>query len=437
MISLKMLMMANTTHNSLRLNPLAQVHLELYIKLNINYKTNYMLLKRCTLKSEKLFHDEIQNMEKLDSKFVVKYHEKWNEGQHLYLQMEYCSQTLRPIIESKQNIFKRKSKNPMNIFEYFITCEILLEILQSVQYLHSLNIIHRDLKPENIMVVQHVNSNRCLILGECRLATEHERTSMSHTQRPGNVLKYMATEVQWGRTYDVKADVYSLGVIGHELFDTFGENKLSLLEKGHLGKYLKQTSNRIMKYMPLKEYNLMVTISVEKKRKVLNEVKCLEKLDSKFVVKYYKSWTEGKHLYIQMEYCTQTLKEILQSIRTTFERQSSEPMNIFEYFICCEIFRELLECVQYIHEIVPPIIHRDIKPENVLILHKHMKQPCLKIGDLGLATDHKMTSASHTKGAGTVKYMAPEVHFSTHYKPSADIYSLGLIGQELFETHMA
>ncbi|CAG2119563.1 unnamed protein product, partial [Medioppia subpectinata] len=94
--------------------------------------------------------------------------------------------------------------------------------------------------------------------------------------------------------------------------------------------------------------------SDEKKQRVLNEVKSLEKLDSIFVVKYYNSWTEGTHLYIHMEYCTQTLKHVLQ-----------------------------------------------------------VKQ----------------------QGAGNGKYMAPEVSSSRDYDHRADIYSIGLIGAELFDVY--
>ena len=40
---------------------------------------------------------------------------------------------------------------------------------------------------------------------------------------------------------------------------------------------------------------------------------------------------------------------------------------------------------------------------------------------------------SHTKAVGTQKYMAKEV-LSGHYNKKCDIYSLGVIGKELFES---
>jgi serine/threonine-protein kinase ULK/ATG1/calcium-dependent protein kinase len=51
--------------------------------------------------------------------------------------------------------------------------------------------------------------------------------------------------------------------------------------------------------------------------------------------------------------------------------------------------------------------------------------------DFGLATFHEFKEQSHTKYTGTPIYAAPEVMQSKHYDMKADIYSLGVIVQEL------
>ncbi|CAG2110440.1 unnamed protein product, partial [Medioppia subpectinata] len=163
--------------------------------------------------------------------------------------------------------------------------------------------------------------------------------------------------------------------------------------------------------------------SEEKKQKIMKEVKILSKLDSDFVVKYYNSWSEGKHVFIHMEYCCQTLGDVIKDKAIVFGRQSSEAMNFYEYFISCEILCEFLQCIQYIHELKPPVIHRDLKPENILIVTNPKNKRFLRIGDFGVATDHGMTSMSHTSSVGTSQYMAPEV-FQSRYTTKVDIYSL-------------
>ncbi|CAG2105027.1 unnamed protein product [Medioppia subpectinata] len=165
----------------------------------------------------------------------------------------------------------------------------------------------------------------------------------------------------------------------------------------------------------------------DKENRVLKEVKSLSKLDSNFVVKYYNSWTEGKHLYIQMEYCPQTLADVLKDKERAFGRQSpDESMTVFEYFMSCELFRELLQCLEYLHNQNPKVIHRDLKPSNILISRTITNNTFIKLGDFGLATEHHRPSNSHTRGAGTPDYMAPEVHLYNTYDCRADVYSLSL-----------
>ena len=80
--------------------------------------------------------------------------------------MEFCSQNLRNIVEVKPQVFGRQLGEAMDCVEYFISCEILRQILESVQYLHELNpqIIHRDLKPENILIITNTTSSNIIYL---------------------------------------------------------------------------------------------------------------------------------------------------------------------------------------------------------------------------------------------------------------------------------
>ncbi|CAG2176322.1 unnamed protein product [Oppiella nova] len=89
-------------------------------------------------------------------------------------------------------------------------------------------------------------------------------------------------------------------------------------------------------------------------------------------------------------------------------------MDCVEYFISCEIFKEILECVQYLHESKPQIIHRDLKPENILIVKNVRNGRFLKLCDFGLATVHDKrihdrTSQKHTPDIGDYRYVALEI----------------------------
>ena len=100
-------------------------------------------------------------------------------------------------------------------------------------------------------------------------------------------------------------------------------------------------------------------------------------------------------------------------------------MNRIEYYICCQIFIELLEAVNYLHQYKPqPIIHRDLKPANILFDDKGINGIFFKLCDFGLAKFHN--DQSHTRFVGTMKYMSPEVRDGTHYGTKSDVYSLGI-----------
>ncbi|CAG2167816.1 unnamed protein product [Oppiella nova] len=114
----------------------------------------------------------------------------------------------------------------------------------------------------------------------------------------------------------------------------------------------------------------------------------------------------------------------------------------FQLCLALRIFRELTECVQYLHE--KHIIHRDFKPDNVLIAMRHEVNQTryLKLCDLGVSKDlynldsFKPSSVEHTGEVGSPDYMAPEAEGET-YNHKIDIYSLALIGAEMFGFKMS
>jgi serine/threonine protein kinase len=72
-----------------------------------------------------------------------------------------------------------------------------------------------------------------------------------------------------------------------------------------------------------------------------------------------------------------------------------------------------------------------LKPTNILISNGKDGR-FVKIADFGLATIHEFNGESHTQASGTLRYMAQEVLRSRKYDTKADIYSLGVIVQEIF-----
>ena len=85
------------------------------------------------------------------------------------------------------------------------------------------------------------------------------------------------------------------------------------------------------------------------------------------------------------------------------------------------IATEVLQVLQYIHQLNPPIIHRDVKPQNLI----RRQDGRIFLVDFGAV--QMVYRASTTMGStvvGTYGYMAPE-QFQGQAYPATDLYGLG------------
>ena len=167
----------------------------------------------------------------------------------------------------------------------------------------------------------------------------------------------------------------------------------------------------------------------------LREVRNMAELSTHLVIRYNNSWFENNCLYIQMEYCFHNLMSALTIKPKVFERTANQAMNSIEYFISCEIFRQITEALNYLHSI--QVIHRDLKPENILIGFHNNKRIC-KLADFGLSKFIEGHTNSNRKLEATFRYAAPEIFrgqnwMTQQYGPKVDVYSLGVIGLEVFD----
>ncbi|CAF2112934.1 unnamed protein product [Brassica oleracea var. botrytis] len=205
-------------------------------------------------------------------------------------------------------------------------------------------------------------------------------------------------------------------------------------------------------------------------RIVLREVATLSRLQHQHVVRYYQAWfesgvadpyaganwgsktvgssmfsysgavsteipeqnnkLESTYLYIQMEYCPRTLRQVFESY------------NHFDKDFAWHLIRQIVEGLAHIHG--QGIIHRDFTPNNIFFDARND----VKIGDFGLAkflkleqldqdggfsTDVAGSGVDSTGQAGTYFYTAPEIEQSwPKIDEKADMYSLGVVFFELW-----
>ena len=147
----------------------------------------------------------------------------------LYIQMEFVEkQTLREAINqglSEEEIFR-----------------LFVQILQALSHMHSQGIVHRDLKPSNILLDATGNvkiADFGLSTTEMTAIETHALAHLAHSggdpsERTSNIgtSLYIAPEVAISRSYNEKADMYSLGIIFFEMCFRFktGMERVQILQ---------------------------------------------------------------------------------------------------------------------------------------------------------------------------------------------------------------
>ncbi len=167
----------------------------------------------------------------------------------------------------------------------------------------------------------------------------------------------------------------------------------------------------------------------------------ITKLRNERLALYYDVWLENMTLYIQMELCDEKrLKDAIIEMQEDSDlyRNTSLNLTLLGYYIASKIFIEILEGVNYLHK--ENIIHRDLKPDNILFKLDADGVNFVKIADFGLVAIHKtadkarnkFAESQHTIGIGAGRYAPDEKKYGRKYDSRADIYSLGMIAEELF-----
>ena len=143
---------------------------------------------------------EIAILKIVRHKNIIKLYELMETPNKIYLVMEYCNGgELFDYIVSKQHLTERQA------------CRFFQEIINSVEYLHSLNIVHRDLKPENLLL-DKINNKITLKLIDFGISNCYSPEKLLTT--PCGTASYAPPEMHRGdEYYGLLSDVWSAGVV--------------------------------------------------------------------------------------------------------------------------------------------------------------------------------------------------------------------------------
>ena len=145
------------------------------------------------------------------------------------------------------------------------------------------------------------------------------------------------------------------------------------------------------------------------------EAKTLARLNHENIIIVHDFGTFDSFFYISFEYFPGgNLRDVIEANDRSPEQKQ-------------HIFAQILNGVAFAHK--HKIIHRDLKPENILVNDRNQ----VKVADFGLALiEGEESLTAQTSIVGTPSYMSPEQIRGESLTPQSDLFSLGVIGYELF-----
>lgn len=200
----------------------------------------------------KRFLREAEYGAEIRHKNIVNYYKANYSNAHgfFYIPMEYI-----PGIDLQQYI--RNNNGPIRMSQ---AKNMILDMVNAINFLHEKKIIHRDIKPANMLIVQK-NEVPFLKLADLGLAKRYEETGLCGLTMSNKAMgtpDYLAPEqLENARDVDERADIYSTAAtIYHILTNN------TIFSGGSLREVFSKIMNE--KPIPMREYEASIPVNLEK-----------------------------------------------------------------------------------------------------------------------------------------------------------------------------
>lgn len=153
------------------------------------------------------FHAEARLSAKLAHPNVVDVYDLGNTEQGVpYIVMEVLDgETLETVLERRRRLPTSEA------------CDLMLQVLSTLDAAHDLDIVHRDLKPANIMLIYPKRGQCKVKVLDFGIAQGLRTDGPSEAGMVIGTPEYMAPEQALGSRVDPRCDLYAAGVILYEL----------------------------------------------------------------------------------------------------------------------------------------------------------------------------------------------------------------------------
>ncbi|MEO8335948.1 MAG: protein kinase [bacterium] len=150
------------------------------------------------------FKSEIRLARKISHRNVVRTHDLGEARGLYFITMEFVEGT------SLKDLIRARGRLPAQVM-----LPIAKQLCRALEVAHEAGVIHRDIKPQN-MVVERDGTLKVMDFGIARLATRAKTQGLTAAGMVIGTPEYMSPEQLLGDELDVRADIYSAGVVLYE-----------------------------------------------------------------------------------------------------------------------------------------------------------------------------------------------------------------------------
>jgi serine/threonine protein kinase len=171
------------------------------------------ILPRSHLTPEKaeLFQTEAEAAAILSHPNIIQIYEVGETDEFLYFTMQFVQGTTLSAILNKARKQIIPSRRVLPVKK---TIQIIIQVLDALDYAHSYDIVHMDIKPDNILVENHTRRPLISDFGVARVLRGEE----NENQIAGGSPLYMAPEQIIGSAVDGRTDIYAVGTMLFQMF---------------------------------------------------------------------------------------------------------------------------------------------------------------------------------------------------------------------------
>lgn len=144
---------------------------------------------------------EISILENSNHPNIVKYYEKFEGTEKIYLVLE--------LLEGRE-LLDRIVVN--GCYSELQAAKALQQVASAIEYLHAKGIIHRDIKPENL-IYESMAEDAILKLTDFGLSAYIDKSINGVLNTPCGTPTYVAPEILLVEPYDESVDIWSIGVL--------------------------------------------------------------------------------------------------------------------------------------------------------------------------------------------------------------------------------